>query len=245
MSSITDVLASLDQVLLRVRDINACLENASNSWADAAGLLRTVLEGSQDPDAEALLAHSATTDQAFSELSALLVAAAANVEAAIRRLHGEPSANQSRTLDLEAPPFGGSEWAARVGKEIDPKTTKVTTGIGFDPAGNERVRIISGRDDLASAAQERLSASRQYPKPPGWRPGMLFAAAEHAETKHATWMRAQRLAHMTVVINHPRVCGPPYGCEVAVRTILPKGWTMTVISSVTGRRWTLRGVSEE
>jgi hypothetical protein len=245
MSSIADIITTLEQGLLRIRGIDACLRQASDAWADATNLLRTALEGSQDPDAEVLLAHCAATEQAFTQQSQLLVAVATTVEGVIRRLRGEPSAHQSRNAVPKALLFDSSDWLARVGRSIDPKTTKVTTGIGFDPAGNESVRLTSGRDDLALTAQERLSSSRQYPKPPGWRPGMLFAAAEHAETKHAVWMRTHGVTHTTVVINHPRVCGPPYGCEVAVRTILPRGWTMTVISSVTGQRWTLRGVSEE
>jgi hypothetical protein len=220
--SIADVITTFDRALQRIRDVDACLQHASNVWTDATNLLRTVLEGSQDPGAEVLLAHCAATEQSFTQQSRLLVAAAASVEGVIRRLRGEPSAHQQSSNPVpKAPPFGSSNWLDWIGKGIDPKTTKVTTGIGFDPAGNERVRLTSGRDDLALAAQERLSSSRQYPKPPGWRSGMLFAAAEHAETKHAVWMRTQGVAHTTVVINHPRVCGPPYGCEVAVRTILP------------------------
>lgn len=170
MSSIADVITALDRALLRIRDVDACLRHASDAWTDATNLLRMVLEGSQDPDAEILLGHCAATERAFTQQSRLLVAAAVNVEAVIRQLRGEPSAYQSRSTAPKAPPFGGSDWLARVGKGIDPKTTKVTTGIGFDPTGNELVRLTSGRDDLALTAQKRLSSSWQYPKPPAGGP---------------------------------------------------------------------------
>lgn len=73
---------------------------------------------------------------------------------------------------------------------------------------------------------------------------MTLAAAQHAETKHALWMSRNNVRHLIVVINHPRVCQPPFGCEVAVRTILPRGSSMTVVSSTSGLRWELKGVRE-
>lgn len=229
MPSISEVVDTLKLVLRQIDQVAEHFRESRETWEESDSLLRTALTGSRDSDAEPLLAQFALIGVTLGEQRALLNHTAALINGIITRLIG----------------FGTPEWVAEVGQRIDPAKTKVTTGIGFDDQGKEHVRLASGRDDVSAAAQERLAASPQYPKPPGWRPGMLFAAAEHSETKHAIWMRAHGIRHLTVVINHPRLCGPPYGCEVAVRTLLPKGWTMNVVSSASGRTWTLRGVAEE
>ncbi|MBB5154196.1 hypothetical protein BJ970_001730 [Saccharopolyspora phatthalungensis] len=38
------------------------------------------------------------------------------------------------------------------------------------------------------------------------------------------------------------MCPKPNGCEVSVRCILPQGYSMTIISTVTGLKWSLKGV---
>lgn len=143
--------------------------------------------------------------------------------------------------------FDTPEWLRRVSAKIDPSTTKVTTGLVFDSAGVHLRKVESGRDDLSRSAQAVLAQSQQFPKPPDWRPGDELTVADHVETKIAAWLRQTGISpgrqHVTVVINKDKPCGRPYGCQVAIRTILPRGSSLTVVSSVTGLRWTLKGVS--
>lgn len=143
--------------------------------------------------------------------------------------------------------FVTPRWLAQVARKIDPKTTRVTTGLIFDSAGRHVKTVESGRDDLSRSAQAALSSSRQFPKPPGWRPGDEFAAADHVETKVAIWLTnlivSRGEQHLVVVINKNKPGGRPYGCQVAVRTILPAGTALTVVSSITGLRRTLKGVA--
>ncbi|RCW39185.1 nucleic acid/nucleotide deaminase of polymorphic system toxin [Halopolyspora algeriensis] len=142
------------------------------------------------------------------------------------------------------PEFGSPEWVAEVGRRIAPEEgTHVTTGIGFDDHGTEVGRIRSTEDHLAEQTYTFLADSVQFPKPLGWRVGDKLATVAHTETKFAMWMRQHGIRNLTVVINHRKVCGRPHGCQVAVRTILPRGSTMTVISSMSGIRWELKGVA--
>lgn len=53
--------------------------------------------------------------------------------------------------------FGTEEWFARAARKINPRTTKVTTGLVFDSAGNHLKTVESGRDELSRFAQDALT----------------------------------------------------------------------------------------
>ncbi|WP_376775111.1 DddA-like double-stranded DNA deaminase toxin [Saccharopolyspora phatthalungensis] len=103
-------------------------------------------------------------------------------------------------------------------------------------------RCESGYDAERDQVQRELDDNSQFPKPPGWRPGSGFDTATHAEPKLALWMCQNGIEHVTVLINKDKVCPKPNGCEVSVRCILPQGYSMTIISTVTGLKWSLKGV---
>ncbi|WP_182546089.1 DddA-like double-stranded DNA deaminase toxin [Halosaccharopolyspora lacisalsi] len=134
------------------------------------------------------------------------------------------------------------EWLTDVGGRISPEAgVHVTTGIGFDVHGSEVGSARSGRDRLAAAVSQHLRDTPRFPS--AGSPSGSFASSDHAETKYAMWMRENQVEHLTVVINKDVVCEPPPGCQRAVRAILSRGSSMTVLSSVCGLRWELRGVA--
>ncbi|SFE57780.1 SCP1.201-like deaminase [Actinopolyspora alba] len=148
------------------------------------------------------------------------------------------------------PEFGSPQWLAAVGKRIPPSNNySPTRAIAFDDHGNEIMSLSSSTEqELGYAAQDFLTKSKQFP--PVSPPGSKIDSTDHAETKLAMWLRQQRergstITHMTVVINHPYVCGPPLGCQRAVRALLPREVTMTVVSAVSQREWPLKGVAPQ
>ncbi|WP_374202895.1 DddA-like double-stranded DNA deaminase toxin [Streptomyces sp. MBT84] len=104
---------------------------------------------------------------------------------------------------------------------------RLTTGRIFDADGNIlRADITSGSSVWQRKAHEILDAS------PNIRPlknkGDKFWSEDHVETQFAAWMRESKTKNAHVYINNDYVCGGPHGCQLAVRAILPRGYTMTV-----------------
>jgi RHS repeat-associated protein len=104
---------------------------------------------------------------------------------------------------------------------------RVTTGRIFDSSGNAIHGEIEagGNSDLVEATDAYL---RQHGAPINPR-AARYPASQHVETQYAMWMRQNGITDATVVMNNSEgVCGGVYGCQNAIRAILPEGSTMTV-----------------
>ncbi|MFE9097640.1 DddA-like double-stranded DNA deaminase toxin [Streptomyces sp. NPDC007264] len=104
---------------------------------------------------------------------------------------------------------------------------RVTTGRIFDSSGNSIHREIEagGSSHLVEATDIYL---RQHGAPIHPK-AARYPASQHVEAQYAMWMRQNKVTNATVVMNNAEgVCGGMYGCQSAVRSILPEGSTMTV-----------------
>jgi hypothetical protein len=104
---------------------------------------------------------------------------------------------------------------------------RVTTGRIFDAAGVAVHAELQagGVSDLVRATDAYL---RQYGAPINPK-AEYYPAAQHVEAQYAMWMRQNGITDATVIINKVGgVCGGMYGCDKAVKAILPRGSTMTV-----------------
>ncbi|MEV6947333.1 DddA-like double-stranded DNA deaminase toxin [Streptomyces sp. NPDC051172] len=104
---------------------------------------------------------------------------------------------------------------------------RVTTGRIFDSSGKEVFKEIEagGGGALVDATDEYLRkyGTAIHPK------AKYYPAAQHVESQYAMWMRQNGVTNATVVMNNAEgVCGGPYGCLRAVKTILPEGSRMTI-----------------
>ncbi len=104
---------------------------------------------------------------------------------------------------------------------------RVTTGRIIDSSGNAISDDIEagGSSDLVSDTDSYL---REHGNPINPR-AAVYPAAQHVEAQYAMWMRQNGVTSATVVMNNSAgVCGGPYGCQGAIREILPVGSSMTV-----------------
>jgi RHS repeat-associated protein len=104
---------------------------------------------------------------------------------------------------------------------------RVTTGQILDSSGKVISREIEagGSSDLVKQtdAYLRQNGAPLNPK------AEYYPASQHVEAQYAMWMRQKGVTDATVVINNAEgVCSGIYGCQAAVREILPEGSTMTI-----------------
>ncbi|MEV1007137.1 DddA-like double-stranded DNA deaminase toxin [Streptomyces sp. NPDC049881] len=103
---------------------------------------------------------------------------------------------------------------------------RVTTGRIFDSSGRLHGEIQAGGDgNLVEATDAYL---RRHGAPINPR-ATRYPASQHVESQFAMWMRQNGVREATVVMNNDAgVCGGMYGCQRAVRAILPAGSSVSV-----------------
>lgn len=109
-----------------------------------------------------------------------------------------------------------------------------TKGRIFDSSGRQIGNDVKSGSDSATSDIDKFLKDSPNIENTRARSGKLLnqPAATHVETKYAWWLRQQEntgIKDVTVVINNAKgVCGYPFGCQSAVRAILPRGTTMRV-----------------
>ena len=121
---------------------------------------------------------------------------------------------------------GDARWAAARWATLT--DAKVTTGLFYDPDGNEH-QFTSGEDgDAGRVSQILRDVGVAFP-----RNATTHPAASHVETKAAARMRDTDVTTGIIVINNARgVRGgdtvSPYGCVNVLPAILPRAATLVV-----------------
>nr|WSY52134.1 DNRLRE domain-containing protein [Streptomyces sp. NBC_00886] len=127
---------------------------------------------------------------------------------------GSAKAAEPDSLDVE-----------QVQKELAGK--RVTTGRIFDSEGNSIYDEIEagGNSDLVKETDAYLRENGAPINPRA----TYYPAAQHVESQYAMWMRENGIPSATVVMNNTEgVCGGMYGCQSAIKAILPEGSSMSV-----------------
>ncbi|SDK29726.1 SCP1.201-like deaminase [Actinopolyspora mzabensis] len=114
-------------------------------------------------------------------------------------------------------------WIDQVRERLPKYTGGQTTGLTYDQDGTELTES-SGRDDESERARLTLHNSTVFPSfDPRGAPGVYT----HVETKYAQRMKERGQTYGVVILNKD-MCTGPQRCMIAVRAILPRGYTLVV-----------------
>jgi RHS repeat-associated protein len=131
------------------------------------------------------------------------------------------------TGTFDGSPLGGGLEKGMAKAAADLASVRPTAGRVFDSDGNIlRKDVLSGRGYWQRRVHAILDASSNIrplrsEKDP-------FHSETHVETQVAAWMRDTKTRNVQIYINNDYICGGPHGCQLAVKAILPRGYSMTV-----------------
>jgi hypothetical protein len=202
------------------------LDEAQQNLANAAETLRTVGQGSAEPDLEYSLGMMEQARKLLGEVGQLVASIRERVGQIADAIGGVPPAPAGAasppTGALPVPASRIAEVMAALPPPVDHPPPRGqpyvrTHGRLLDRNGKVAAALVSGSDDDSAAAKQALA---ELGLPP-------VAVATHVEMKAVLRARQAGLIHATLVVNNTP-CPGPFGCDRLLPVLLRSGESLTV-----------------
>ncbi|GLY52074.1 DddA-like double-stranded DNA deaminase toxin [Lentzea sp. NBRC 102530] len=234
MTSLSEVIATIDRILVQVSNASDLLGSAESLWIDAAEQLSSAVAGSGMAEAGELARLDDIARLRFADVRTELGDICDRVAAYRRSLLGDERlpdqtvSPEPTVLEAVTAP-DGSRYSSSSAWCLDLLPPRVVVNNDHKTVGyvaHAPIPFVSGRDDTWTSEIVRrmrelgiaTSSQRRF-------------LSTHVELKVATMMVMQGRRHCEVTINHvPCRAGriQPLGCHDVLSLYLPKGYTLTV-----------------